>query len=151
MLMADDANAEIQKLAPWTLTKDEARREELQQICTTFLNLFRQLTVYLKPVLPGIAAQIEHFLNVPPLNWDDARKPLLGHQIRAYTPLITRIEPKAIAAMLAEETAATAPEPSTATPTAVSTKKPTPVPTTDTNGIETFGKNHLYTARIAPA
>src|SRR3546814_2716393 len=53
MLMADDANAEIQKLAPWTLTKDEARREELQQICTTFLNLFRQLTVYLKPVLPG--------------------------------------------------------------------------------------------------
>src|SRR3546814_13640097 len=97
MLMADDANAEIQKLAPWTLTKDEARREELQQICTTFLNLFRQLTVYLKPVLPGIAAQLEHFLNVPPLNWDDARNPLLGHQIRPYTPLIPRIQPKATA------------------------------------------------------
>src|SRR3546814_17241633 len=96
MLMADDANAEIQKLAPWTLTKDEARREELQQICTTFLNLFRQLTVYLKPVLPGIAAQIAHFLNVPPLNWYDARDPLLGHPLRAYPPLIMLIEQKDI-------------------------------------------------------
>src|SRR3546814_8366057 len=101
MLMADDANAEIQKLAPWTLAKDEARREELHQACTSFLNLFRQLTVYLKPVLPKIAADVEHFFHGPPLRWADAKKPLLGHQIHAYAPLITRTEPKDIEAKLA--------------------------------------------------
>lgn len=149
MLMADDANAAIQSIAPWTLVKDEARRDELQQICTTFLNLFRQLTVYLKPVLPGIAAQIEQFLNVPALSWNEVRKPLLGHQIRAYVPLVTRIEPKAIAAMLAEEAAVTAPD--TAKPAPAAAKKPVAAQASDTIGIEDFGKVDLRIARIVAA
>mgnify|MGYP001544270032 CR=1 FL=1 len=102
MLMADDANAEIQKLAPWTMAKDPAQRERLHEVCTTFLNLFRQLTIYLKPVLPAIAAKVEHFLNVPPLTWADAHKPLLCHTIRPYEMLMTRIETTQIDAMTSE-------------------------------------------------
>jgi methionyl-tRNA synthetase len=156
MLMADDANAAIQSVAPWTLAKDETRREELQQVCTSFLNLFRQLTVYLKPVLPGIAAQVEHFLNIEPLEWNDAGKPLLGHQIRAYAPLITRIDAKSIAAMLDEERAnvpAEAPKAAAVAPTkkaakpAVASTETTPA----TIGIEDFGKIDLRIARINAA
>ncbi len=92
MRMADDANAEIQKLAPWTMARDPARHEELQQVCTSFLNLFRLLTIFLKPVLPNTAARVEHFLQIPALRWSDAQQPLLGQTIRAYEALITRIE-----------------------------------------------------------
>ena len=59
MLMADDANGDIQKLAPWTMAKDPARANELHQVCTSFLNAFRQLTIYLKPVLPKLAAKLQ--------------------------------------------------------------------------------------------
>jgi len=115
MLMADDANGDIQKLAPWTMAKDPARANELHQVCTSFLNAFRQLTIYLKPVLPKLAAKAETFLNVPPLVWADAQKPLLDHTINVYEPLAQRIEPKAIDAMLAEEApASTPPSPETA-------------------------------------
>ena len=155
MLMADDANAEIQKLAPWTLAKDESQRERLHQICTTFLNLFRQLTVYLKPVLPQIAAQVETFLNVPSLNWADAHKPLLGQDIQPYAALITRIDAKAIQAMLDEEAAATpkdspAPAGAKATAPAKTAEAPT-VGEGGTIGIEDFGKVDLRVARIENA
>ena len=146
MLMADDANAEIQKLAPWTLAKHPEQREQLHQICTSFLNLFRQLTIYLKPVLPRIAAQVEQFLNVPALSWADARKPLLGHQIQPYSPLITRIDPVAITAMIEEEKQnAPAPNVAAAAPAAK------PAETSSTIGIEDFSKVDLRIVRIANA
>lgn len=103
MLMADDANAEIQRIAPWTMAKDSERATELHRVCTSFLNAFRQITIYLKPLLPKIAAQAELFLGVAPLQWADAATPLLDHPINAYQPLALRIEQKAIDAMLAEE------------------------------------------------
>ncbi|NKF23982.1 methionine--tRNA ligase [Solimonas marina] len=154
MLMADDANAEIQKLAPWTMAKDETRAEELHQVCTTFLNLFRQLTIYLKPVLPQIAAQVESFLGVAPLSWADAGKPLLGHQIQPYVPLVTRVDPKAVEAMLAEERGDA---PAAAAATSVLVKKATkPAAATtaaapETIGIDDFTKVDLRIARIATA
>ncbi|MGH8446663.1 MAG: methionine--tRNA ligase, partial [Solimonas sp.] len=155
MLMADDANAEIHKLAPWTMAKDEARREELHQVCTTFLNLFRQLTIYLKPVLPRIAAEVETFLKVPALAWSDVKKPLLGQQIQAYVPLIMRIEPKAIDGMLAEERAATPPEAAAAVAAPAKKAAAKPAAEADTApatiGIEDFGKVDLRIARIASA
>jgi len=146
MMMADDANAEIQKLAPWTLARDEAQREQLHQVCTTFLNLFRQLTVYLKPVLPRIAAQVEHFLMIEPLDWSDAHKPLLGQAIRPYSPLVTRVDPKAIEAMLAEEGPA-----ATAAPAAPVTATAAPSEGTPTLSIEDFAKVDLRVARIENA
>ncbi|MDM4769994.1 methionine--tRNA ligase [Solimonas sp. SE-A11] len=153
MLMADDANAEVQKLAPWTMAKDDARRDELHQVCTTFLNLFRQLTIYLKPVLPNLATQVEHFLLAEqPLAWADAHKPLLGTDIRPYAALITRVDPKATEAMIAEEAASAAPA-DKKPEAAAKSKASAPAPASDTGhiGIEDFGKVDLRVARIENA
>jgi methionyl-tRNA synthetase len=156
MLMADDANAEIQKLVPWTLAKDPAQHERLHQICTSFLNLFRQLTTYLKPVLPALAQNVEIFLNIVPLTWADAQSPLLDHPIRPYAALITRIEPAAVQAMLAEESGATTPTTTAAKPAekkAVSTPPPSTAAALDGGiiSIDDFAKIDLRIARVASA
>ncbi|MBI2383298.1 MAG: methionine--tRNA ligase [Gammaproteobacteria bacterium] len=104
MALADEANVAIQALAPWAMAKDPARREQLHLVCTTFLNLFRLLTVYLKPVLPRLAQQAEQFLNLPAQGWSSVHKPLLDHAIRPYQPLLTRADPAAVKAMVAEST-----------------------------------------------
>ncbi|MEQ1439372.1 methionine--tRNA ligase [Fontimonas sp. SYSU GA230001] len=159
MLMADDANAEIQKLAPWTMAKDPQQTERLHRVCTTFINLFRQLTVYLKPVLPRIAVQAEHFLGVAPLNWSDLAAPLLDHDIRPYQPLATRVEKTAVEAMLKEEATPGVGAPATPDPQA----KPAatgaedaqdprlPPSASPTISIDDFARLDLRVARIAAA
>ncbi|MGH7169229.1 MAG: methionine--tRNA ligase subunit beta, partial [Gemmataceae bacterium] len=155
MLMADDANAEIQKLAPWTLAKDPAQREQLHQVCTSFLNLFRQLTIYLKPVLPQLAAQAEHFLNIAPLTGTDAHKPLLGHDIRPYTALATRIEKKSIDAIVAEEQASAPQERKSVTTETPAAKPAVALRPAASEGahisIDDFSKIDLRVARIENA
>ena len=100
MTAADEVNAWIAEIAPWTMAKDDARREELHQVCTLTLNLFRLLTTYLKPVVPATAARAEAFLNARAARFADAAQPLLGHALQAFTPLLTRIDPKSIDAMI---------------------------------------------------
>lgn len=100
MALADVANAYIAETAPWTLAKNPAQRERLHTVCTTALNLFRILTAYLKPVMPGVAAQAENFLAIPPLQWQAIATPLLGTRINSYVPLFTRIETKSIDAVI---------------------------------------------------
>jgi methionyl-tRNA synthetase len=100
MALADKANQYVATAAPWTLAKDPARREDVQRICTQGLNLFRQLLVWVRPILPRIAAEAEAFLNVSPLTWADAATPLLGSRINPYVPLLTRLERPTIDAMI---------------------------------------------------
>src|SRR3989344_3940499 len=85
---------------PRVLAKDPAQSEHLQRVCSTNLNLFRLLTLYLKPVLPRLAENVERFLNIPPLAWKDAASTLTDRAINPYQHLATRIDPKAIEAML---------------------------------------------------
>jgi methionyl-tRNA synthetase len=100
MRLADVANGFVAEKAPWVIAKDEAQADTLQQVCTDALEMFRLLTLYLKPVLPKLAEQIEAFLNVAPLDWQSVNSSLLaGHAINAYEHLITRIDPKQIEAM----------------------------------------------------
>jgi len=99
MTLADRANQYIDEKKPWALMKDPARHQEVQDVCTMGINLFRILMIYLKPVLPKTAEQVESFLNIPPLKWDDKNEPLLNHTIREFQPLINRIDPKQIEAM----------------------------------------------------
>jgi len=143
MALADRANAEIQQQAPWKMAKEDGRDAELHAVCTTFLNVFRQLTVYLKPILPRIAAEAEAFLGIAPLRWADAATPLLNHRIAPYTALMTRIEKARIDAMIDAEKA-DAPAPPAANAAA-------PTPATDTIGIDDFTKVDLRIARIATA
>ena len=95
MLIADGINQFVDQNKPWELAKDAERDEELHRVCSEAINLFRLLTIYLKPVLPKLAADVEAFLNVAPLAWGDAASLLPGgHVIGAYKHLMTRVDPK---------------------------------------------------------
>ncbi|WP_434458221.1 methionine--tRNA ligase [Stutzerimonas urumqiensis] len=100
MALADRANAWIADKAPWALNKQDGKQDEVQAICALGVNLFRQLVIMLKPVLPNLASAAEAFLNVAPLTWRDLATPLANHKLNAFTPLMTRIEPTKIDAMI---------------------------------------------------
>ena len=113
MALADKANAYIADKAPWALNKVEGKQAEVQEICTAGVNLFRRLVILLKPVLPELSQAAEQFLNVAALSWNDFASDLHGHQLNAFTPLMTRIEPAKIDAMIEaskEDLAAEAPK-----------------------------------------
>lgn len=99
MALADRANRYVDENKPWNLIKETEKQQEVQAICSMGLNLFRILMIYLKPVLPCTAKQVEEFLNIPPLTWSDKNHPLLNHTIQVFQPLINRIDPKQIEAM----------------------------------------------------
>ncbi len=102
MALADKANQYINDQQPWVLAKQDGRTAEVQAICTTGLNLFRQLVTYLKPVLPDLASKAETFLNIEPLRWSDAATPLINHGINKFKPLLTRVELEKVKAMVEE-------------------------------------------------
>jgi len=78
MALADAANQFVDEQKPWELSKQPGAEQKLQEVCSVAINLFRLLTIYLKPVLPQTAAEAERFLNVAPLQWSDARALLPG-------------------------------------------------------------------------
>ena len=100
MALADRANQYVADEKPWELAKRDEAVYRLHEVCTVALNLFRLLTLYLKPVLPRLAEQVEAFLNIKPLLWDDAQSLFIRRRINAYSHLMTRIDPKSIEAMV---------------------------------------------------
>ena len=107
MELADDVNEWWNRWAPWELAKDfynplhPSNQEHLHRVCSEIVEAFRLLTLYIKPILPHLAVQVESFLNIQPLQWADAQQPLpTGHTINEYKHLITRIDPAQIEAML---------------------------------------------------
>ncbi len=101
--LADKANQYIDDRKPWVLAKEEGKESEVHQVCSVGINLFRVLMTYLKPVLPAMAEKAEAFLNTS-LDWTALEQPLVGHTLAKFKPLITRIEPKQIEAMVAAST-----------------------------------------------
>ncbi|NNC99567.1 MAG: methionine--tRNA ligase [Gammaproteobacteria bacterium] len=100
MALADKANQFIDEQKPWQLIKAEENTQQVQQVCTTGINAFRALCIYLKPVLPDLVKRAEQFMNVADLCWNDLQSPLLGHKINKFTPLLSRIEQDAIDKMI---------------------------------------------------
>jgi methionyl-tRNA synthetase len=95
MNLADYANQFVDRHKPWELSKDKASEQKLLHVCSVAINLFRLLTIYLKPVLPALADKAEGFLGIPPLNWSDSKNLLdSGHAIRPYSHLMARVEEK---------------------------------------------------------
>ncbi|HEX8593666.1 MAG TPA: methionine--tRNA ligase [Pseudomonas sp.] len=101
MGLADRANAYIAEKAPWSLAKQEGKQDEVQAVCALGINLFRQLVIFLKPVLPLLAADAEKFLNVAPLTWEDHLTLLSNHPLNPFQALMTRIDPAKVEAMTA--------------------------------------------------
>lgn len=101
MELADLANQYIDAQKPWMLIKEPGQEAQVQNVCSMGLNLFKILTIYLKPILPLMATQVEEFLNIPELSWMDIATPLQAHTINPFKPLKTRITPEQIAQLQA--------------------------------------------------
>jgi methionyl-tRNA synthetase len=100
MEQADAINAYVDANKPWELAKDPAKNDALQEVCSRLLEAFRILTIYLKPVLPQLATQVEALLNIAPLQWAHVATPLPDqHKVNAYSHLMTRVEPKMLDAL----------------------------------------------------
>ena len=100
MKLADKANKYIDEKKPWQLAKIEGKEQEVHEITSLAINLFKVLMTYLKPVLPEMARRSEEFLNVDSLNWSDIKNPLTNHKINKFKPLMTRIEDNQIEQMV---------------------------------------------------
>lgn len=97
--LADRANQYIDDKKPWVLAKEEGREQDVQDACSVGINCFRVLMTYLKPVLPQMAQKSELFLGLP-LDWTALNAPLQGHVINDFSPLIQRVDPDAVNAMV---------------------------------------------------
>ncbi len=155
MALTDGANQYVDSVKPWELAKQEGKDSELHAACSNALNLFRLLTVLLKPVLPATAAKVEAFMNLAPLAWADAGTLLAGgHAINAYSHLMTRVDGKQIEALIEANkqslTPATAEAP--AKPSAkAAEKKEAPASTDGLCTIDDFMKVDLRIAKIVNA
>lgn len=97
--LADRANQYINERQPWVLARDESKLAELHEICTTCLNLYRMLMIWLAPVTPKLAARSADFLkcNIAESgSWDNLSVQLLSHEIEVFKPLLQRIEKSSI-------------------------------------------------------
>ena len=146
MSLADHANGYIADKAPWSLAKEDGKEQEVLAICTTALNVFRLLVLYLKPVLPGLAERAEAFLDIPPLTWADADTLLLDHPINKFKPLLSRVDMAHIEAMLADSR-----DTNPAASTGEAPAKDAPAEEDDTITIDDFLKVKLRAARIVKA
>jgi methionyl-tRNA synthetase len=102
MALADRANELVDQRAPWALKKQPEKAQELRDVCTIVLNLYRQIVVYLAPVLPQLVEQSRALLNAPLASWDEAKNPLVSVKLGEFSHLMQRVDPKKLAAMIEE-------------------------------------------------
>ena len=102
MELADKVNGFVDENKPWEIAKDPEREADLQRVCSITLEAFRMMSLYLKPVIPQVAAGVEEFFSLPPLSWSDIYTPLSSkNPIKPYKHLMTRVEAPQIEALLA--------------------------------------------------
>lgn len=156
MALADKANRYVDDKAPWVLAKQEGKDQELQDVCSVSLNLFRVLITYLKPVMPKLTERAEAFLNTD-LTWDALGTPLVAHQLNAFSPLFSRMEADKIAAMIEASKEDLAVEQSTLLPSAEPSAEPAATseldldPISETISFDDFAKIDLRIALIKKA
>jgi len=140
MALADRVNEYVDTHKPWELAKQQGMDAALHDVCSTCIEAFRILTIYLKPVLPALAAQVEAFLDVKPLQFADVATPLGAHKIGTYKHLMQRVDPKLLDALLEPAVEAAPPAPA-----------PGGEPMADTITIDDFAKVDLRIALIVNA
>ena len=137
MLLADRVNEYVDQNKPWELAKKEGQDAVLHDVCTVCIEAFRLLTIYLKPVLPALAAQVEAFLRIGPMVSADARRALGAHTIGDYQHLMQRVDAKLLDALFEPPAAAV-----------VETPKPGGEDIAPPIGIDDFVKIDLRIAKI---
>jgi methionyl-tRNA synthetase len=150
MAAADRANSFIDSIKPWELRKDPEKAKLLQDACTIGLNLFRQLAIYLAPVLPRLAHQVGQLLGEPIERWEQSKQPLVGTQVVKFEHLMKRVERANVDAMVAGSTEANA-APSAAVPEDSDEPLTAEPLVTDQISIDDLMKIDLRAARIVAA
>ena len=154
---ADRANPFVENAAPWVMKKDPEQADQLRDVCTVALNLFRQLMIYLTPVVPELAQQAGELLGDPVTRWDQSQTPLVGTPVAKFKHMMKRIEMKAIEKMTeetkAEQTAAQAEAASAALSSKYNDSAQPLVdePMSDECTIDDFVKVDLRVARVLKA
>ncbi len=156
MALADRANKYVEERAPWVLRKDPAKAEELQQVCTVALNLFRQLAIYLAPVLPKLAGQVGQLLNQPIEQWSEAATPLVGTPVSDFEHMMQRVDAKQLDAMIEASREEAAPAAAEAAPAEAAAPADGPEalqaePLAPTISFDDFAKIDLRVARVIAA
>jgi methionyl-tRNA synthetase len=151
MYIADRVNEYVDANKPWELAKKEGAEARLHDVCTVCIEAFRLLTVYLKPVLPALALDVEAFLKIEPLTWEDAATPLpAGHTIGDYKHLMQRVDAKVLEQLFeSDQPAAAVPAGQAALePVASDATLPGGEAIAPTIGIDDFTKIDLRIAKI---
>jgi methionyl-tRNA synthetase len=94
--LADITNKYIDERKPWVLAKDPAKLAQVELVCSSAINVFRIIVVYLQPVLPHLAQAVSALLNTPMSTWDESKQILTNHKINKFTPLLARIDAKVV-------------------------------------------------------
>jgi methionyl-tRNA synthetase len=146
--LADQANPFVESQAPWTL-RDQPDR--LRDVCTVALNLFRQLAIYLAPVLPELARQAAQLLGEPIVQWEQSQSPLLATAVRPFQHMLQRVDRKKVDAMIEASKDEPQPtEPSTGAP-AETDAFLRAEPIGDAISIDQFAQVDLRVARVLTA
>lgn len=151
MAAGDRANQFIEQRAPWNLRKDPTEADQLRDVCTIGLNLFRQLAIYLAPVLPRLAQQTGELLGDPIVRWEQSQKPLLGTPVGKFTHMMQRVDVKRVEAMQA---ASAEPVDAAGTPATIPFDSDAPLlaePVAETVSFEQFAQVDLRVARVLAA
>lgn len=143
MALADRANQYVADKAPWEMRKDPARAAEMRDVCTVALNLFRQLAIYLSPVLPVLKTQTEHLLGQPINHWNESQRPLVGTPVASFQHMLKRVEPQQLETMIEESMQEFQPA---AEPTATATDT---APAAFADGSECLAAEPLVTEQIS--
>jgi methionyl-tRNA synthetase len=146
MQLADEANRYIDEAKPWQLIKQEGEMDAVHGICTQGINLFRVLMTYLSPVLPFTAERSAAFLGQSLDSWTSIDEPLLGCEINTFEPLLTRIDPIKIEAIISDSKESAAGKAEDTNKTIIEIE-----PLADEIDIGTFSKMDLRIARIVKA
>ncbi len=100
MALADRANQYIDEKKPWALAKQQGNEQLVHEVCSVGINLFRQLALYLSPVLPELASEAQSFLNLQSFDFASRKTVLTNHVIAQFQPLMQRVDKKAVDAMV---------------------------------------------------
>ena len=152
MQLAEVANKYIEDQQPWTLKKDPEKQDELRDVCSIALNLFRQIVIYISPVLPELATKTGELLSEKLHAWSQASTPLTGHTVNKFTHMMKRIEEEQVQKMIEESREGQeVPEENTAPEWDDSAQPLEDEPMSEECSIDDFAKVDLRVARILEA
>ncbi|QDV61396.1 methionine--tRNA ligase [Crateriforma conspicua] len=151
MELADAANPFVEHAKPWEMKKDPEREDELRDICTVALNLFRQLAIYLSPVLPKLAQQCGELLNDPITSWEQSQTPLVGSPVNKFQRMMNRVQVEDLQKMIDEGKQESAADEKPVNPFGDSDQPLKDEPIADEITIDDFAKVDLRVARVLSA